>query len=299
MSPAPAVSVIIPAYEPGDLLTRAIDSVLTQAAGDLELIVVDDGSRQDLRWVAGLADPRVRYIRQDNRGVSIARNLGAVLAQAPLVAFLDQDDEWLPDKLGQQLRLVSEVPDAAFWYTWFDWVLPDRVIGGTEVAPTYHGLLDDHMVCLSTSLVRREDYFAVGGHNPLLAQTQDWDLFLRLSMHGRSPAGVRRKLVDYHLHGHNASRDYAEGARERLAILTSHEALARRRGDSAALQAIRRGRRRTREMYGYQAVDALRESLHARDLAGGARHAASVTRLKPTLLLTGAVQAARSRLGGS
>lgn len=298
MPHVPAVSVIIPAYEPGDLLTRAIDSVLAQTAADLELIVIDDGSREALDWVGNLADPRVRYVRQDNRGVSIARNVGAILARAPLVAFLDQDDEWLPQKLEEQLRLVSERPDAAFWYTWFDWVLPERVIKGTEVSATYHGLLDDHMVCLSTSLVRREAYFAVGGHNPMLAQTQDWDLFLRLCMHGRAPAVVQRKLVDYHLHGGNASQDYARGARERLGVLASHEELARRRGDEVALRAIQRGRRRTREMYGYQAVDALRDSLHSGDVAGSLRHAISIGRLKPGLLVSSAVQTARSRLGG-
>lgn len=293
----PAVSVIIPAYEPGDLLTRAIESVLGQTEEDLELIVVDDGSRQDLRWVDDLDDSRVRYHRQDNRGVSIARNVGVALSTAPLVAFLDQDDEWLSQKLERQLTLVAERPDAAFWYTWFDWILPDRFIGGTEVDATYHGLLDDHMVCLSSFLVRRPDYLAVGGHDPLLAQMQDWDLFLRLAI-DRQPAGVGESLVRYHVHDANTSRDYETALRERWTILTLHETRARRRRDSRTLEAVRRGRRRTRELYGYQAVDALRDSIRSRDLGATGRHAALLARLNPSLAVTSAAQAIRSRLPG-
>jgi glycosyltransferase involved in cell wall biosynthesis len=289
------VSVIIPAYEPGDLLTRAVESVLGQTEDDFELIVVDDGSLQDLTWVDDLDDSRVRYHRQDNRGVSIARNVGVALSDAPLVAFLDQDDEWLPNKLELQLALVAARPDAAFWYTTFDWVRPDQTLPGEPALVTYHGLLNDQMVCLSSLLVRRADYLAVGGHDPLLAQMQDWDLFLRLAME-RPPSGVAESLVRYHVHGANTSRDYETALRERLGLLALHDARALRIADLETRRAIARGRARTRELYGYQAIDALRERARSGDAAGVVHHALTVARLKPGLLVRGAAQAARSRL---
>ncbi len=290
------MSVIIPAYEPGDLLSRAIESVLGQTEADLELIVIDDGSRQSLAWVDALDDSRVRYYRQKNRGVSIARNVGVVLAKAPLVAFLDQDDEWLPEKLERQLALVGQQPDAAFWATNFDWVTAQGVTPGVPLDVTYLGLLDDQMVCLSSSLVRRNDYVAVGGQNPLLVQTQDWDLFLRLCLDGRTPAVAPQRLVRYHLHDANASLDYAMGARERFGILDLHAARARRRGDQSALRAVERGRRRTRELYGYQALDAVRAGVRRRDVGETLRHAAETARLSPGLLARGAADAVRARL---
>lgn len=289
------MSVIIPAYEPGDLLTRSIESVLGQTEADLELIVVDDGSRQDLTWVDDLDDSRVRYHRQPNRGVSIARNVGVTLSEAPLVAFLDQDDEWLPQKLERQLALVTDRSDAAFWYTTFDWVRPGGTLPGAPAVVTYHGLLSDQMVCLSSVLIRRADYLGVGGHDPLLVQMQDWELFLRLAME-RDPVGAEESLVRYHVHGANTSRDYETALRERRAVLDLHDARAHRKGDSETVAAIARGRARTRELYGYQAIDALRERARSRDVPGAARHALTAARLKPSLLVRGGAQALRSRL---
>ena len=118
----PRVSVVVPAYNPGDLLTRSLGSVLAQSMTDLEVVVVDDGSREPQGWVADL-DARVTYVRQDNRGVSVARNVGVATARSEWVAFLDQDDEWLPDKLAMQLDVVAAGPRAAFCCTGFDWVL--------------------------------------------------------------------------------------------------------------------------------------------------------------------------------
>lgn len=276
---------------------RAVRSVLAQTHEDLELLVVDDGSSQDLGWVGDLKDSRVKYHRQANMGVSIARNAGVAISGAPLIAFLDQDDEWLPDKLAMQLALVARRPEAAFWYTGFDWVKPDEVLEGEGVPVTYHGLLSDQMVCLSSVLVRRSAYLAVGGHDPLLAQMQDWDLFLRLSLSAR-PEGVVDSLVRYHVHGANTSNDYQTALVERVAVLGLHEARARRLGDHDSLEAIQRGRHRTRELYSYQAIDAARGSLRTGDVAGALRHARTAARLKPTLLARGLAQAAKSRLVG-
>src|SRR5687768_5045704 len=106
---APAVSVILPTYNRASLLTRSAGSVLAQSFSDLELIVVDDGSTEDVaNAVAGLADPRVVYLRRDVRGgPAAARNSGVSRARGSYVAFQDSDDEWLLDKLQAQLAALE------------------------------------------------------------------------------------------------------------------------------------------------------------------------------------------------
>ena len=95
----PLVSVIIPAYNRGWILTEAIDSVLTQDFKDYELIVVDDGSTDNTRAILDTYGQDIIVLRQVNKGVSAARNLGIAEAEGQLVAFLDSDDLWLPRKL--------------------------------------------------------------------------------------------------------------------------------------------------------------------------------------------------------
>src|SRR5215831_11258345 len=102
---SPAVSVIIATFDYGRFLGGAVESVLGGTFADWELIVVDDGSTDETQEVMApfLADRRVHYYRTCNRGTSAARNLGVRFARAPLLAFLDSDDEWLPRKLERQI----------------------------------------------------------------------------------------------------------------------------------------------------------------------------------------------------
>lgn len=290
----PLVSVVIPAYNPRDLLRRSLESVLSQTVHDVECIVVDDGSPEDISWVERVPDPRVVLVRQPNRGVSVARNVGSLRARSEFLAFLDQDDEWLPQKLERQLE-SAEAVDASFSYTAFDWVLPSRTVDGTYRVPvTYHGLLRDQHVCLSSLLVRRDAYWAVGGHDPLLSQMQDYDLFLRLSMAGGNPVLTNERLVRYHVHGGNASLDYRSAARERSRILDAHAARALRTGDTAAWKAAREGNRTTRDLYSRQAVDQVRTSARTRDIRGALRHLGWAARLRPSVVAESAATAGKA-----
>src|SRR5262245_9577002 len=101
---APAVSVIMPSYTYGRIIEGALASVLKQTWSDLEVLVIDDGSADDTDAVvrAHLHDRRVRFHPVEHAGVAAARNTGIRLARAPLLAFLDADDEWLPTKLERQ-----------------------------------------------------------------------------------------------------------------------------------------------------------------------------------------------------
>jgi glycosyltransferase involved in cell wall biosynthesis len=277
---APLVSVVVPAFEPGPRLREALDSVLGQSVAEVDVVVVDDGSTEDLSWV-GDVDPRVRLLRQPNRGVSVARNVGVRAARGGLVAFLDQDDTWAGDKLERQLEGWRERPDASFHCTAFDWVLPTGDLPSDPVDPTLPWLLSTGHVCLSSLLLPVEHYWAVGGHDPTLRMMQDFDLFLRLLVVLGPAHQHPGHLVRYAVHDENASRDYAAAARERMRILADHEALALRRGDAEAVRAVAEGRRRTGELYAHQAVDAARRELHGRHLGAGLRHGSRAVAFSP------------------
>ena len=118
----PKVSVIIPTHNRAALLPRAVQSVLAQTFTDFELIIVDDASTDRTpSVVAAIADPRLRPFRhQRNLGVSAARNTGIANARGHYVAFLDDDDEWLPRKLQWQTDALDAAPETAAAYGWVD-----------------------------------------------------------------------------------------------------------------------------------------------------------------------------------
>lgn len=289
----PAITVVIPAFNPGAHLQRAVASVLAQTHTDWELVVVDDGGVEDLSWVED-CDPRVRLLRQANAGVSVARNVGVAATTAPLIAFLDQDDEWLPTKLNRQARAMAD-GGAALCYSAFTWVWPDGTQDGNYTQPvTYESLLRDDHLCMSSVMVARDQYLIAGGHDPRLAMMQDYDLFLRLLMDGAPAVGVSERLVRYYLHGANASRDYLSAYRERTGLLRAHQRRAQRRDRPSLVAACRAGHARSRSIYGSQAYDAFRASLRGAGFPGIA-HLARSLRWQPSVVAQGLSSSARRR----
>ncbi len=110
------ISVIIPAYNAGEYIARAIDIVLAQSRNADEIIVVDDGSTDNTSEVVAQYESKVKYIRQDNAGASVARNTGIEAATGEWIAFLDADDEWLPEKLKLQTEHLMRNGDLV-WTT--------------------------------------------------------------------------------------------------------------------------------------------------------------------------------------
>ena len=106
----PRFSVVLPTFNRADTLPRAVSSVLAQTMGDLELIVVDDGSTDGTADGLSTLDPRVNLIRQENRGVSSARNAGLRSSSGELIAFIDSDDEWLPRHLEVAAAFFDALP---------------------------------------------------------------------------------------------------------------------------------------------------------------------------------------------
>jgi len=143
------ISIVIPLCNKAAHVKRAVDSVLAQTVTDWELVVVDDGSTDgggDI--VKQFTDPRIKYIRQDNQGVSSARNKGIKAARAELVAFLDADDEWLPKFLETILRLRAKFPQAGLYCTAYSIVERDGIRRTPEFksipAGLYEGLLPSY-----------------------------------------------------------------------------------------------------------------------------------------------------------
>lgn len=126
-SAVPKVSVIIPLYNKAPYIKRALDSVFAQTVQDFEIVVVGGNSTdggEDI--VLGYSDPRIRFVKEAGKGVSAARNQGVDAARAELVAFLDADDEWLPEFLETILRLREKWPDAGMYGTGYYTVGNDK-----------------------------------------------------------------------------------------------------------------------------------------------------------------------------
>lgn len=183
---SPRVSVIIPTYNRAWCLPEAIDAVLGQTCQDFELIVVDDGSRDETPAVVSAYGPAVRLLTQTNRGVSAARNLGVRASRGRLLAFLDSDDLWLPDKLARQAALFDTHPEALICQTEETWIRR-----GVRVNPRhrhrkpsgwiFEASLDLCLVSPSAVMMRRELFKTVGFFDETLPACEDYDLWLRVS----------------------------------------------------------------------------------------------------------------------
>lgn len=196
--PAPAVSVVIGAYNAARWIGAAVESVLRQTWDDFELIVVDDGSTDDTAGIAEGFGAAVRLIRKANGGSATARNAGIRAAQGRYVAFLDADDLWLPQKLEQQMRLLREKPDGAWSYT--DAYFFDAETGATlrqagrqralPAGDVLEKLLMHNFIPFSSAVVRRDVFDAVGlfDESALHRISEDWDFWLRAAEH--YPVGV-------------------------------------------------------------------------------------------------------------
>ncbi|MBE9475318.1 MAG: glycosyltransferase family 2 protein, partial [Chloroflexi bacterium] len=122
----PEISVLIPCYNYGHYLEYALESVTSQSYQNWEAIVIDDGSTDDTPQVTTqFDDPRIRYIYQDNRGLSAARNTGLRSAQADLIALLDADDIWQAEYLAKMVTKLKMHPDAVAAYCGYQYIDQD------------------------------------------------------------------------------------------------------------------------------------------------------------------------------
>ncbi|HEX5816802.1 MAG TPA: glycosyltransferase family A protein, partial [Methylomirabilota bacterium] len=186
--PAPLVTVAISTWNRAHLVGRAIRSALVQSFGDIEVLVIDDGSTDGTPAVlAGLHDRRLRRVRhEENQGVSRTRNTAIELARGEWMAFLDDDNEWVPDYLERQLAFAASRPEAGVVYCRAR-VRDAR--SGAEIdahSSLWQGRVFRHLVdgwnpFVSGTLIRRATLAGIGGLDERLRATEDRDLWMRLA----------------------------------------------------------------------------------------------------------------------
>ena len=184
--PIPKVSVVIPTYDRIETLPRSLDSVINQTFSDWELIVVDDGSTDGTDEMILRDYPAVRLHRQENSGVSAARNAGVALTSGEWIAFLDSDDAWLPEKLEWQLSALANEPELRLSHTDEIWIRNGkRVNQPKEYAKSGGGIylrcLPLCCICPSSVLLRRDLFDEIGGFDEILPVCEDYDLWLRIT----------------------------------------------------------------------------------------------------------------------
>lgn len=235
----PAVSVVIATRNYGRYLAGAIRSVLQQSWADFELIVIDDGSTDNTPAIVRefLFDPRVRSVRTDGLGQSRAKNLGIQLSSAPLIAFLDGDDEWLPKKLDVQLPLFAKKAVGVV-YSQRQTIDEEGKSIARGTSPLKRGLIYDDLlqanpICFSSVVVRREVFEAIGLFDPNLPLAIDYDLWLRVAQHYEFDC-ADEPLMSYRTGHANLSRRITERIHAVLSIL--RRSLVRRGNAESACQ---------------------------------------------------------------
>jgi len=216
---APQVSVIIPALNAGATLGRALDSVAAQTYPHWEAIVIDDASSDDTAaLVASRRDPRCRLLRRTARGgPSRARNDGIAAARGEVIALLDADDEWRPEKLARQVAALAQHPAAALVVCDMSAVRADGSAGTsvfTRQAPSagvaaWKALLASSFIGTSAALAPRALVEEIGGFDASLAVGEDQDLFIRLALRGEVVV-LPEALAIYHYRHASYSAAYAE-----------------------------------------------------------------------------------------
>ena len=194
----PRVSVIIPTYNCKEYVCEAVDSVLNQSFKDFELIIVNDGSTDGTeqvlkKYFEGFSD-KIKYIEQENKGISAARNIGIQTSSGEFIAFLDADDLWLPEKLATQIVVFDTNPNIGFVHTntygfgglsgtYLNryWMSPEQIKKHSGYIFFEH-YFRNIRITVSTVMIRRECLDKVGIFDEYLSLLgcEDRDLFLRI-----------------------------------------------------------------------------------------------------------------------
>jgi len=209
----PTVSVVIPSFNRASILARALGSVFSQTHPPEEVIVVDDGSSDETERLVRTGFPEARYVWQENKGVAAARNRGARMALGRWLAFLDSDDEWLPEKLAHQLDALRAHPEFPVCHTNETWVRRGRRVNPMNKHAKFGGrifrrCLELCVISPSSVLLRCDLLDALGGFDETLPVCEDYDLWLRIC--SRHPVLYLEEplLVKYGGHADQLSRRY-------------------------------------------------------------------------------------------
>lgn len=258
------VSVIIPCYNQAHFVGDAIESVLAQTWPQREIIVVDDGSSADPVAVVGRY-AGVQLIRQNNQGVSAARNRGMRASRGEFLIFLDADDRLTPRALELQLHHLQARPDCAMAAGHYREIAADGTVLGT---PKQHCVISDHYKTLlgggdcvwlpAAVLYRRAELEALGGWNEERSGCADWDLYLRIAQR-YSICCHAEVVAEYRQHLPSMSRNSAAMLRDVLAVFAGQAEFIHTHPEF--LGAYRDGWRKARNYYGERLTTDIRLNL--------------------------------------
>jgi glycosyltransferase involved in cell wall biosynthesis len=224
----PKISVIIPAYNAMTYLPETMATVLKQTYTDFEVVVVNDGSTDNIEeWINQVGDRRVNLISQTNKGLAAARNEGIAYSQAEYLAFLDADDLWESTKLAKQVQVLDSYPEVGLVYTWVTYIDEQRnstgrvgVINSQYEGKVWQKLTKGNLVeCGSVAMVRRDCFKQCGVFDGDLGSfVEDWDMWLRIAKIYPFKV-VKEPLVYYRQVASSASRNWEEMAKSYQVVL--------------------------------------------------------------------------------
>jgi glycosyltransferase involved in cell wall biosynthesis len=222
----PKVSVTIPVYNGAAYLKEAIDSVLAQTYKDFEAIVVNDGSTDNSEEILKSYGDKIRYYYQENRGLANTRNRLVELAKGEYIAFIDQDDVWMPDHLIRHIALFFADLDIGLVYS--DCAIINS--NGEEIVGTYYRfmepvfgmvfeqLLRGNFISIPTVVVKKQLILGVGGFSPKYRIAEEYDLFLKVATESKF-GYLPEVLAQYRRHENNNSKNVERTLLELVLIL--------------------------------------------------------------------------------
>ncbi len=223
----PKVSIIIPAYNHSQYVGQAVQSVLDQSFRGFEIIVVDDGSTDDTRTVVSQFGNKVRYLWQENQGLSAARNNGIRTAAGEFIGLLDADDLLEPNFLSTLLPILDLHLDVDAVYCGYQFIddqdnpLPQRETRSLPEGRFHEAILDGNFLAPESILARRDCYRKVGLFDEELQACEDWDMWLRISRQHKV-IGTSCVLTLHRVLPDSMSTDPERMLRNRMAVLSKY-----------------------------------------------------------------------------
>ncbi|HKY41605.1 MAG TPA: glycosyltransferase family A protein [Pyrinomonadaceae bacterium] len=232
----PLVSVIMPAYNAEKYIADSIQSVLDQTYSNWELVVVDDGSTDktaDITKQFLARDSRIKYVFQENGRLGKARNTGVENSTGSLIAFLDSDDLWLPEKLQRQVQALVEEGADIVYSNGFIFYDPGPASGPTEFSVVsgrvegskmFDSLLLENNIPVLSVLLRSEVFQNVGPFEESLPYhgCEDYDLWLKVAARGAVFYGMTDKLVRYRRHNLAMTHKQSKVLKPMLRVINRH-----------------------------------------------------------------------------
>jgi glycosyltransferase involved in cell wall biosynthesis len=224
----PLVSIIMPAYNAEKFISKSIESVLQQTYQNWELLVVNDGSKDNTSSIVKLFNyTRIKLIEQENGGVSKARNTGIANSTGEFIAFLDSDDLWLKDKLEIQVKYMRNNQNIVLSYgDYLSFIEDGKIIENKQLYPfkikdLKQRLLVFNFIATLTVMVKSDVLKATGGFDTELFGPEDWDLWIKISQKG-DIGYIKENLAMYREHEGGISKNKKRQLGEEYKVIKRH-----------------------------------------------------------------------------